>query len=305
MTYLSSALIFSCYYKEVLTISFIAITIFLAMLGAAVGSFINVLIFRTIDTPESFPDESWKTGRSRCDHCGRQLHWYENIPLLSFSVLRGRSSCCGKSLSITHPVVELLTASLFVWWFWGGTFFFQLTQQPFSIIQPIFWLLVGILLLVIAVSDIAYEMQLPQWALVGLFGLSLLYRLVLGIAGIMQWPDIWAMAIATVVVVGVFLAIWAVSGGRALGFGDVEFAAPMTLLLGWPNILVGLYVAVSSGALVGLLILGWQRFSGRSDVKRGELGHHIAFGPFLVLGTIVALLWGDWLRQWYWMLIVR
>ncbi len=287
---------------------FISITLLLFILGAAVGSFVNVLIFRTVDTPEHFPDESWKTGRSRCDHCGRPLHWYENIPLLSFTLQRGRSRCCTKSLSITHPVVELLSASLFVWWFWGGALFFQLAQGPFELIQPIFWLLVGILLLVIVVSDIAYAMLLPQWALLGLTALAASYRVALTVAGIMRWQDLLTMLLAMIAVVALFFAIWFFSGGQALGFGDVEFAAPMTLLLGWPNIIVGLYVAVLSGAIIGSGSILLERIRGDmspdSDVatETDQLGHRIPFGPFLVFGTLVALVWGEVLLRWYWQL---
>lgn len=114
---------------------FFLVTLLLFFLGTIVGSFVNVVIHRSIE------GEQWIKGRSKCDHCGKVLPWYDMFPLLSYFVLQGKSRCCHKPLSISHPVVEFLTGILFVWWYWGGTFFFQLAQAPFSVVQPFFWLI--------------------------------------------------------------------------------------------------------------------------------------------------------------------
>lgn len=100
--------------------------------GAAVGSFLNVLIYRTIR------GRDWVKGRSRCEHCRKHIPWYENIPLLSYLILRGRCSGCKKPIDIIHPAIELLTGVLFVWWYMAGYLFFTLTSAPLQIIQPVF-----------------------------------------------------------------------------------------------------------------------------------------------------------------------
>lgn len=133
---------------------FLLTTIVLFVLGACVGSFLNVIIYRTIS------GESWVIGRSHCDFCKKKIAWFDNVPLLSYALLRGKSRCCHKPLSISHPVVETLTGVLFVWWYWFGSFFFRLTQQPLETLQPLFWLCVALLLLVVFVSDVLYLVKL-------------------------------------------------------------------------------------------------------------------------------------------------
>ncbi len=82
--------------------------------GAAFGSFLNVVAGRTIK------GKSWAKGRSHCDDCKHTIAWYDNIPLLSFLLLRGKCRHCRKSIAISHILLEVLTGALFVWWWWGG-----------------------------------------------------------------------------------------------------------------------------------------------------------------------------------------
>lgn len=264
-------------------ILFILISVVLFLVGAAVGSFINVVVQR------SLTDEQWVSGRSKCDHCQQTLSWLDTIPLFSYLVLRGQSRCCGKQLSISHPVVELLTGTLFVWWYWGGAIFFQLTQSPFQTLQPLFWLLVGVLLVMILVADLLY-LIIPDSAVFALTFLALAYRIALTVVGVMQWTDFISGLLATIGVFLFFLILWTVTQGRGMGFGDVKFAVPMGLLLGWPTILVGIFMAFTSGAVIGslLIIFGKAKF-----------GKPVPFGPFLILGLVTALLWGDQIAGWY------
>ena len=263
--------------------SFFLTTALLFILGACVGSFLNVLIYRTIS------GESWMTGRSHCDFCNRKIAWYDNIPLLSFLLIRGKSRCCNKTLSLSHPVVEFMTGTLCVWWLWFGSFFFRLTQQPLETLQPLFWLLVGILLLVILVSDLLY-MVIPDIAVIALTVISLVYRVVLVMTGAMQVEDfvkIWfAVALGLLIVGG----LWFITQGRGMGFGDVKFMVPMGLLLGWPTMLVGIFAAFIVGGCVAALLL----LTGKKERKAA-----VPFGPFLIVGTILALVWGDYLWSWY------
>lgn len=258
-------------------------SLFLFVLGTAVGSFLNVFVYRSVRS------QGWVKGRSQCDFCKKDLSWHDNIPLLSFLILRGKSSCCQKNLSLSHPVVEFLSGALFVWWYWGGSLFFQLTTQPLETLQPLFWLLVGIILLGIFVSDMLY-MIIPDFLLIALTVLVLIYRLILLNSEIMKTHDFIWMLCGTVIITGFFGFLFLITKGKGFGFGDVKFAIPMGLLLGWPNILVGTFLAFIFGSIVGLLLLFY---------KKKKLRSLIPFGPFLIVGTIVALLFGDNLWIYY------
>ncbi|MCD8507245.1 prepilin peptidase [Candidatus Woesebacteria bacterium] len=256
---------------------------FVFFIGAVIGSFINVLVIRSL-TGEQF---LW--GRSHCDSCRRDLEWFELIPLVSFFALRGRCRTCHTPIDIMHPVVELLTASLFAWWFVIGFAFFQLTTQPLMIIQPGFWLLVGLLLLVIFLTDIqAY--YIPDWATLMLSLMTLAYRFVLIGFGIYNPQSLaWALFGAALILF-FFLFLWLITGGRGMGFGDVKLVFALGLLMEWPAMLVGIFLAFVYGAIVGVGVL---------IVSRQRRGVPIPFAPFLILGTATALMWGDSLLRWY------
>lgn len=262
---------------------FILVTIFLFILGAAVGSFLNVVISRSLN------NEQWVKGRSHCDHCDKPLAWFDLFPLLSYLMLGGKSRCCKTALSISHPVVEFLTGTMFVWWFWGSSIFFQLTKAPFQFIQPAFWLMVGILLLIIFFIDLR-SMIIPDWAVGSLFVLTLLYRLSLTLTGVMVRTDLISTVVASLVVGLFFFCLWYFTKGKGMGFGDVKFVILMTLLLGWPQILVGLFLSFNIGAVVGVFLL---------LTKKKGLKQQIPFGPFLVISTLATLVLGDQILGWY------
>ena len=257
------------------------------LFGLAIGSFLNVVIYRTLHGESPF------SGRSRCPRCKRTIRAIDNIPLLSFFLLGGRCRWCKAKISWRYPVIELLTGVLFLWWFLAGSFFFRLTQQPFVYVQPTFWLVVGILLLALFFTDLLYGV-IPD-VLVFILGLiALLYRLLLTINGIMQPVDFWRSIASGFVSAGFFLSLILITRGRGMGMGDVKLVAVLGIILGWPKIVVGMFASFFSGALVALilLILGKRRF-----------GQTVPFGPFLVLGTGVALLWGNQLWSAYLRLI--
>lgn len=260
------------------------IAVFLFILGLAVGSFLNVLIYRTVK------GESWLMGRSYCDHCQKKIVWYDNIPLFSYLWLRGKSRCCGRKIPLSYPLVEVMTGSLFVWWYAAGSLFFKLTQAPFQTLQPLFWLAVGTLLLVIFFSDLLH-MIIPDLVVGALLLLTIFYRLYLVVSGIMQWQDFWLMLGGMVLGLAVIGGLWLVTKGKGMGFGDVKFVVPMAWLLGWPKIMVGLFLAFFIGGVIALVLL---------ILGQKKLEQKIAFGPFLVMATVLSLLWGDAIFSWYW-----
>lgn len=255
----------------------------LFFLGAAIGSFLNVIIYR------STTGESWAKGRSHCETCSKAIPWFENIPVVSYFMLRGKSRCCKKPLSLSHPVIEGLTGALFVWWYVAGFVFFKLTTQPFVVLQPLFWLLVGLLLLYIFIYDYRY-MLIPTWSVTVLFVLVVFYRLLLAATGIMQYQDLYSAIITMVVASSFFFLLWIATQKKGIGFGDVELAVPLSLLLGWPKAVVGFFLAFVLGGIVGGYLLA---------TKKASLKRAVPFGPFLILGTLLALIWGDAIFNWY------
>lgn len=264
----------------------IALLVFI--FGLIIGSFLNVLIYRTIH------GESPWTGRSRCDFCRRKINWYDNIPLLSYLMLRGKCRYCKKKITTQHLTIELLTGMLFVWWYVMGSAFFQLTQTPLLYLQPLFWLMVGILLLIIFVTDWLYQI-IPDYATIALGILAFLYRLYLSYKGVMHWQDFWLAILSGFVLMGILGFLWWITRGRGMGFGDVKFALVMGWLLGWPRSLIAFFLAFVLGAFVGVLLIVFGKKKMRSK---------IAFGPFLVLATLLALMYGNQLWQWYMRMIL-
>lgn len=272
-----------------MVLALLLVSLLLFVAGAVVGSFLNVVIYRSLDEEPTKKKESWVTGRSRCDQCGKQIAWYDNIPLLSFLILQGKCRHCQTRISLAHPVIELLTGLLFVWWYWGGAVFFQLTKTPFQVLQPLFWLCVGLVLLGIFLADILYYI-IPDTLVMILTVLTVLYRLMLVGYGEMQLHDLlWAVG-ATVVAAGFFALLWFGTKGKGMGLGDAKLMIPLGLLLGWPAIAVGVFLAFISGAVVGVSLIA---------VGKRTFGQIIPFGPFLIAGSFVALLWGDKLISWY------
>lgn len=270
-----------------LIVSYLLVAFALFYFGTIVGSFVNVFIYRIVQ------GEDWIKGRSRCENCKAKIHWYDNFPLLSFLLLRGKCRNCHHPISIIHPVVESLMGILFVWWYFIGALFFRLSEQPFSAIQPAFWLLVGIFLLVVCVADLLY-LIVPDLAVVALTLLTLGYRLFLAIGGQMQWQDFWLAIGSALGLVSFFLFLYLVTKRRGFGFGDVKLAAPLALLLGWPKVIVGVFAAFLFGAVVGVVLL----VQGRRKWRQA-----IPFAPFLVAGTVFALVCGESIWQMYFSLL--
>lgn len=247
------------------------------LLGGAVGSFLNVLISRSV------AGKDWVRGRSQCDHCAQPLSWYDMIPVLSYLVYRGRSRCCGKSLTPQHVIVETLMGSLFVWWLAMGSLFFRLVTEPLATVQPLFWLITGILLSGIFVADLFYGLIPSPFVAAGVV-FTLLYRIGLGWAGVYQWRDLALSLAAAVLAWGFFYFLRAVTHEKGMGDGDVILAFLLGLLLGWPRVLVGVLASFVIGAAVSLILV---------IVGNKKMSSTVPFGPFMIIGTAVALIWGE------------
>ncbi len=256
-------------------------------MGIVWGSFLNVVIFRTSH------GSSPLSGRSMCPRCKHKLSWYDNIPLLSFVLLGGHCRYCKKKISLRYPLIETLTGVLFVWWFAVGFNFFRLVGSPWNIIQPLFWLVVAMVLLSIFMTDLLY-MVIPFSLNLLLFSLALAYKVGLTVFGLMRWQDfVWAM-LSGLGLCCLFLLLQyltkKIKKVDGFGLGDIYLAPSLGLLLGWPKILPGIFFSFLLGALVGVLLVA---------TGKKKLSQYLPFGPFLIIGVVLSLVWGGAVWEWY------
>ena len=128
----------------------IEVIVLLFIMGLVWGSFLNVVIYRTAH------GQSPMEGRSICPKCGKAIPWKYNVPLFSFFLLGGKCAFCHKKISWQYPLVELVSGLLFVWWYLMGAQFFRLIGSPWHLVQPVFWLVVAMVLLTIFMTDLLY-----------------------------------------------------------------------------------------------------------------------------------------------------
>jgi leader peptidase (prepilin peptidase)/N-methyltransferase len=235
------------------------------MLGALLGSFANVLIYRL---PR---DESIVWPGSRCPHCGAPIRAVDNVPIVSFLLLRGRCRACGQQISSRYPLVEFLTAVL-VAAAWATT------DTPIARGAATVFVF---LLVVITFIDLDHQLILDRLSLPGTaIGLVL---------AALQHKFVPALA-AALGAAALILAVVIVSRG-GMGGGDIKLAGMMGAYLGWPGIAVGLFSGILIGGVTGIALLAIRRLS-RKDA--------MPFGPALAAGALVALYWGDKIARWYW-----
>lgn len=239
------------------------------LIGLCVGSFLNVLADR-LPTGESV---LW--GRSHCDYCKKTLRWHELIPVISYIALRGRCQRCHKPLSLRYPLSEIVTAIAFVWLY---LFFRSSPVQLFS------YVLIFSSFFVLFIADFNYQILPDSMIVAGGIGALTLLLSPAARTGIPSHLVAAAGSFAFLYI------IWAATRGKGLGFGDVKFAVLMGLLLGYPGIIFAFYIAFLTGAAVGVILI----LAGKKGWKS-----KIAFGPFLILGTAIALVWGSEIMAWW------
>lgn len=235
--------------------------------GLIFGSFVTVVAHRV---PRG---ESVVGGRSRCPRCGGQIAAYDNVPVLSWLLLRGRARCCGAAISPRYPLTELALGLLF------AVTALVLADDPAELALGLVFVT---MLVAVTLTDLERRV-IPNKIL--------LVAAVLGVA-IVAATDPASLperAIAAAAAGGL-LFVAALAYPRGMGLGDVKLAATMGLFLG-RNVAPALFVALLAGSLVGLAVIARHGASAR---KRA-----IPFGPFLALGGVVGLLAGDQLVDWY------
>ncbi len=241
------------------------------MFGLLVGSFLNVCIHRL---PRG---QSVVAPRSRCPACGEPIRALDNIPVLSYLLLRGQCRNCGAPISVQYPAVEALTAALFV----AAVAAFGPT--PRGILATLF--LCG--LVVAAFVDLEHQIIPHAVTLPGI---------PLGILGslIGAGPSLLEALIGCLAGAGfvylIALYCEVILGREAMGLGDVNLVAMMGAFLGWRALVVAFFIATVSGSVVSLALIGLRRRDRREPIP---------FGPFLALGGGLALFLADAVLRWY------
>ncbi|MBU0625859.1 prepilin peptidase [Patescibacteria group bacterium] len=249
---------------------------FIFVFGIIIGSFLNAVIWR-LRTKESF-----LISRSYCPHCRHGLSWRDLIPLLSWLLLRGKCRYCSVRISLSYFLVELIAGILFL------LVALRILPVDFQNVGAdslasllLAWSAVAILIIVF-VYDLQYMLILRSVTLPAAV-LFFIANVALGKAPI-------KLIIAIIICAGFFWLQHVLSRGKWIGGGDVYLGVLMGALLGFPKILLALFMAYIIGATTGVSLLVMQQKSWKSELP---------FGTFLSLATIVTLLYGDLIIHWY------
>lgn len=232
--------------------------------GIIIGSFLNVCIYRLPDK------ENIVTIRSHCMKCGYQLHWYDLIPVLSWIVLKGRCRKCGEKISVQYPMIEVLNGALYLVIF---------VHFGFCIESLLYCLLVSALIVLSVIDFRTYEIPAGINLFIGCLG---------GIRILTDWQNWMDYAIGFCAVSGVLYVIYLVTKGAGIGGGDVKLMAAAGLLLGWKGILLAFVLGCLIGSCVHLIRM-WVCGA----------GHALAMGPYLAVGIMISVLYGQELIVWY------
>ena len=230
-------------------------------------------------------------GRSKCRNCRHVIPWHDNIPLVSFSLLGGKCRFCRSTISWIYPAVEFAT----------GLLFFALAARFGWTVQAILYAILGSGLLVVSVID-AKTMMIPDRVSLPGLGVgvvsSFFFPMLHGAAH--PWGGLWASLLGALVGGGFVYGMGLVGGilfrrrlaaigeEEAMGFGDVKLMAMVGSFIGWQKVLlVNLFLAPLIGSVIGVV----AKFRYHRDL--------IPYGPFLAIGTLCAIFWGNQVIHWY------
>ncbi len=258
--------------------------IFLAVLGASVGSFLSVIIYRL-----KHKQKGAIIGRSRCPHCKKNLGTLDLIPVLNYILLGGHCRYCHEPISLYYFFLEITTALIFLLMYLRFPFITEtamlgnysidwLTALPF-----LFWTLNGTLLIGIFFFDLQY-MEIPD---------ILIYPLiVIALAGtlITKSVDFPSLLIAIGAAIVFFGGQRLISKGKWLGEGDIYVALAMAVMFGWKLFIVAVSLSYMIGAVLCIILL---------TTKALKVKSKIPFAPFLVFGTFATILYGNEILAWY------
>ncbi len=258
------------------------------VLGLMIGSFLNVVIYRLpvmmerewqiqarefLDQPPAETQKSLTLAKpaSRCPHCGHKIRFYENIPVISYLLLRGKCSACGTGISMRYPLIELLTGVLSALVAWHFGFGWQTVAA-----LPLTWAL-------IALSLIDFDTQLlPDSITLPFLWFGLLLSL---------FPVFADMRASLIGAIAGYMSLWIIyqafrllTGKEGMGFGDFKLLALLGAWMGWQALPMIVLLSSAVGAVLGGALVV---FKGRDRAQP------MPFGPYLAIAGWIALLWGE------------
>lgn len=236
--------------------------------GITIGSFLNVCIYR-------IPlHESIVTAPSHCMTCGKRLKWYDMVPVFSWLVLGGKCRNCGSSISPQYPAIEAVNGFIYI---------MICAVNGLNSFSLIYCLMASVLLVLSVIDWRTYEIP---------FGINV-FLFVLGVAMVvLDRGNLAEHLIGMVCVSGVLEILYLVSGGGAIGGGDIKLMFACGLILGWKLILLAFVLGCIIGSVVHII-----------RMVRKKAGRMLAMGPYLSAGILLAALWGNRWISWYLSLI--
>lgn len=270
--------------------------IFIFVLGACIGSFLNVVIYRV-------PNELSLLTSSACPNCKNGIKFYHNVPIFGWLMLGGKCSSCKEPIAWRYPAVELFTALVFILTYW---------QVGFTVFLPVALVFVSTMIALLFID--AEHMILPNVITYPLFAAVLVVRIIYPVvfagfsfsdasyspidqlSGYAGWAVSLAGALFGALVGGGSLwlvgAIWkALRGVDAMGLGDVKMMFGVGALLGWRVTILTIFLGAFSGALIGIALV--------LRSKDRDLQTQLPFGIFLGIGSVIGLLFGERMIIWY------
>lgn len=246
------------------------IYIFIFIIGLIFGSFSGLIIHRLYTKQKGI----W-FGRSQCPKCKHELSAIDLIPLVGYLINGLKCRYCKKRISVFYPLIEIVMGGMFV--------LTTLLIGMNNIGLLIFYILITFVFVVLTFYDFLYK-EVPDEIVLPAFLISFLF---LGISGVYSFAN---LAIGVGIPVLFFSILFFGSKGRWLGGGDIRIGALMGALLGWPNILIGLFLGYFLGAIFSLAGIATKIFNRKSLIP---------FAPFLLIGTYIAIFWGKNIISWY------
>jgi leader peptidase (prepilin peptidase)/N-methyltransferase len=256
----------------------LVVAVLAGVLGLAIGSFLNVVIWRV---PRGL---SLSSPPSACPRCGHPIRARDNVPVLSWLILRGRCRDCGEPISIRYPLVELGTALAFV----GVVLWAALQPAGFWLLPA--YLLFAAVSIALALIDLDTK-RLPNAIVVPAIGVVLVL-LALASLGTGDW---WALLWATIggAALFAFYLLLVLVYPSGMGFGDVKLAALVGIVLGylgWGPLLVGAFAAFLLGGVFSILLLATRKATRKTGIP---------FGPWMLLGAWFGIALGREISTWY------
>lgn len=232
--------------------------------GLCVGSFLNVCISRLIN------GESVISPASHCPKCKQKIKWYDNIPVISFLLLQGKCRYCNGRISLQYPIVELLTAVIFL-----------------CMYKEVWFLFLALMLMVISFIDLKTTI-IPDIITIPGIVIGLVLKLVFAFVD-KDWAGFFDASLGMVLGLGIFgFIVFASRGG--MGMGDIKLAGLIGVFLGLEKTLLTILLSFIIGGIVGVVLLIFK-IKKRKDA--------IPFGPYLAIASVISMFFGKKILNWW------